>query len=120
MKSLRATAEALSEKANKTKSLTTSTALNADATDKQKDVQGAGKKCVNPKRGRPPSKTRAEDGKLYLDWKAANRETGITKKEFLRGRGLPESDLAAIERGRKQAEKRTAGKNSWQNAVNSF
>jgi hypothetical protein len=67
----------------------------------------------NPRRrrGRPPgSATAAIDHKLYHDWKAAHRATGIMKAEFLRERGLPESDLAAIERGRAQERRRRGRK----------
>jgi hypothetical protein len=68
---------------------------------------GATEESRKRKRGRPAGgKTQARDRPLYLDWKAANRRTGITKAEFLRERGLPASDLAAIERGRKQAEEK--------------
>jgi hypothetical protein len=71
--------------------------------DKHEDGPAAGRKSVKRKRGRPAGgKTKEKDSKLYSDWKAARRETGLTKAEFLRERGLPESDLAAIERGRKQ------------------
>jgi hypothetical protein len=68
------------------------------------DSRDPGRKSAKPRKGRPAgSKTRAHDLKLYSNWKAARRETGVTKAEFLRERGLPESDFAAIERGRKQA-----------------
>jgi hypothetical protein len=64
------------------------------------------------KRGRPAgSKTKTHDCKLFRDWNAAHRETRMTKKEFLRERGLPQSELAAIERGRKQSQaKKPPGK----------
>jgi len=66
------------------------------------------------RRGRPKgSNTAKRDLRLYRDWKAANAATGITKAEFLQERGLPESELSAIERGRKQADsKRKPGQNS--------
>jgi hypothetical protein len=61
-------------------------------------------------RGRPlGGKTAKRDRKLYLDWKAAHRSTGISKAEFLRERGLLETDLSAIERGRKQRQPKEAG-----------
>jgi hypothetical protein len=61
--------------------------------------------------GRPRgSKSAADDLKLYLDWKEANRARGITKREFLQERGLPMSQLAAIERGRAQAKRRAGQK----------
>src|SRR5262249_24524199 len=75
--------------------------------DEDEGNDGAGKKSEKRKKGRPAgSKTKAQDLKLYLDWKPANHETGMTKQEFLRARGLPMSDLAAIERGRKQPRER--------------
>jgi hypothetical protein len=59
-------------------------------------------------RGRPAgSTTQAQDLKLYSDWKAAYGVTGMTKAEFLRERGLPATELAAIERGRKQSTKKS-------------
>lgn len=62
--------------------------------------------------GRPlGSPTGANDLQLYLDWKAAQRETGVTKAEFLRARNLPQLDLAAIERGRAQEKRRGPGRN---------
>lgn len=68
-------------------------------------------------RGRPRgSDSAANDLKLYLDWKAANRTTGITKSEFLRERGLLATDIDAIERGRAHEKRmRSEGldKNSW-------
>jgi hypothetical protein len=75
--------------------------------------------CEKRKRGRPAgSKTQTRDRELYLDWKAAQRATGITKLEFLQERGLPASDLAAIERGRKQEEgKNRPGKKARKDSV---
>jgi hypothetical protein len=59
-------------------------------------------------RGRPRgSPTAARDLKLYHDWRSAHGATKITRKEFLRERGLPERDLAAIERGRAQEKRRS-------------
>jgi hypothetical protein len=56
---------------------------------------------ANPKRRRGrPLNTKGEALKLYRDWKAAHQKTGISKPEFLRGRGLPETDLLTLERGR--------------------
>jgi hypothetical protein len=61
-------------------------------------------------RGRPPgSDSAADDLKLYLDWKAAQQATGSTKAEFVRERGLPESAVAAIERGRAHEKRQSAG-----------
>jgi hypothetical protein len=58
-------------------------------------------------RGRPAgSATTERDLQLYRDWKTAHQATGITKSEFLREKGLPESDLSAIERGRAQARRK--------------
>jgi hypothetical protein len=95
LRSLRVTAEALKAKTQENGKATSSSISNTE----------------KPKRGRPHgSKTETYDLKLYLDWKAANRETGVTKKEFLHARGLPERELAAIERGRQQAKKKTAWK----------
>jgi hypothetical protein len=67
--------------------------------------QGKGAKS---KRGRKPKtdKAKARDVKLYRDWKAAHGTTGISKAEFLHERGLPETDLAAIERGRKHVARK--------------
>lgn len=63
------------------------------------------------KRGRPPGSPTAEDDrKLYLDWQAAHRATRITKAEFLRERGLPESRRHAIERGRAQEKRKRSGR----------
>jgi hypothetical protein len=74
--------------------------------DKDEDDHGVTKKSEKRNRGRPAgSKTKEEDLKLYLDWKAAYRTNRMTKVEFLHARGLPVSALDAIERGRKQ-EKR--------------
>jgi len=64
-------------------------------------------------RGRPVgSPTADRDNQLFADYKAARRDTRITKAEFLKERGLPESDLAAIERGRANARRRKAGRNA--------
>jgi hypothetical protein len=64
-------------------------------------------RSAKSKRGRPAgSKTQEQDCNLYSDWKAAHRETGMTKAEFLRERGLPERELASIERGRKHSKKK--------------
>jgi hypothetical protein len=61
-------------------------------------------------RGRPRgSDSAAGDLKLFLDWKSANQATGITKVEFLRERGLPAGDWAAIERGRAHEKRRRSG-----------
>jgi hypothetical protein len=91
MRSLRATAEALQARAG-------NSGKNASAPNKRS--------CKRRPRGRPAgSKTKEQDGKLYSSWKAAYSKNRITKREFLREKGLPESDLAAIERGRKQRQK---------------
>jgi hypothetical protein len=59
------------------------------------------------KRGRPPGGASAvEDLRLFDDWKAAQRATGITKAEFLRERGLSKDYLRAMERGRARARRR--------------
>jgi hypothetical protein len=77
------------------------------ATKNHRGKQELVRKPGKGKRGRPPgSKTEAEDLKLYSDWQAANTVRRITKAEFLRERGLPKSDLSAIERGRKQEKKK--------------
>jgi hypothetical protein len=82
-----------------------------------KEVSDSGKK--RGRRGRPPgSKSAARDRKLFEDFRAAKRATGITKSEFLRERGLPQSDLAAIERGRAQV-KRASARNSLDKNVSS-
>jgi hypothetical protein len=74
--------------------------------DKNEDDHGVSRNREKRKRGRPAgSMTKEEDLKLYLDWKAAGRTNRITKTEFLNERGLPKSDLAAIERGRKQEQR---------------
>jgi hypothetical protein len=64
------------------------------------------------RRGRPRgSATAASDLKRYQDWKDANSATGITKKEFVRERGLSEKDdLDAIERGRALAKRKSGRK----------
>src|SRR4051794_40670161 len=65
------------------------------------------------KRGRPPgspTNNTASDIRLYENFKAAKRETGVTKKDFLRGKGLDDSNLSAMERGRKAISK--SGRNS--------
>ena len=70
--------------------------------DYQED-KANGKQSRKRGRGRQKgSKTEDRDRKLFLDWKAANHATRITKSDFLRERGLPDTDLAAIERGRKR------------------
>jgi hypothetical protein len=57
-------------------------------------------------RGRPVgSPTADRDNQLFADYKAAHRETGITKADFLKERGRPQSDLAAIDRGRANANR---------------
>jgi hypothetical protein len=87
--------------------------LDTKSEKKDRDDRRAGSTSGKRKRGRPAgSQTKTHDSKLYGDWKAAHRETGMTKKEFLRERSLPPSELAAIERGRKQSqEKKPPGKN---------
>jgi len=66
---------------------------------------------VRRRRGRPRgSSTAANDRKLFEDWRDANATTGITKAEFVRERGRPETDVAAIERGRAQAKRRPGQK----------
>jgi hypothetical protein len=63
-------------------------------------------KSEKRKRGRPAgSRTKEEDLKLYLGWKAAHRTNLITKAEFIRAKKLPASALAAIDRGRKQEQR---------------
>jgi hypothetical protein len=88
-----------------------------DTTTETKDGDGhrAGGTRGKRKRGRPSgSRTKAHDCKIYEDWKAARRESGITKSEFVHEKGLPESELAAIERGRKHSQKKKPpGKNDW-------
>jgi hypothetical protein len=90
--------------------------LDTPSEKKDKDDHRAGSKSVKRRRGRPAgSKTQAHDRKLYEDWKVAERQSGMTKEEFLHASGLPASDLAAIERGRK-AIARNKGrleKNGW-------
>jgi hypothetical protein len=99
--SLRATAalKAKAEESGKDRGASQST-----TSDKDEDDHGTARKSEKRKRGRPAgSKTKEEDLKLYLDWKAANQTNRVTKAEFVRARGLlPKSALAAIERGRKQ------------------
>jgi hypothetical protein len=64
-------------------------------------------------RGRPSGSPTAErDNKLYADWIAAHALTGMSKAEFLRERGLPQSDGAAIERGRGNAKRKRKGRKS--------
>lgn len=59
------------------------------------------------RRGRPKGgATKGQALKLFREWKAANNTTSISKLEFLRERGLPESDLDTLERGRKQDYRR--------------
>jgi hypothetical protein len=66
---------------------------------------------VRRPRGRPRgSDSAAYDRKLFEDWTEAKATTGMTKPEFLRARGLPEKELAAIERGRAQAKRRPGQK----------
>jgi hypothetical protein len=78
-------------------------ASQSTTSDKDKYDHGTARKSEKRKRGRPAgSRTQENDLKLYLDWKAASRTNRINKAEFLNERGLPKSDLAAIERGRKQ------------------
>jgi hypothetical protein len=75
------------------------------SSDSDEDGQNAGRRSATRRRGRPAgSKTQEQDSKLYSDWKAAQRENGISKAQFLHERGLPESCLDAIERGRKRAK----------------
>jgi hypothetical protein len=74
-------------------------------------VAEEGKRAATTKpqrsRGRPAgSDTADRDLQLYKAWKTAHQATGITKAEFLREKGLPESDLSAIERGRARAKPR--------------
>src|SRR5262245_41875469 len=71
----------------------------------------AGRGPPRRKRGRPAGSPTAEsDFRLYQDWKAAQRATHITKSAFLRERGRPASDLAAIERGRAQEKRKRSGR----------
>jgi len=67
-------------------------------------------------RGRPKgSQTRDGDVKLWKDYEAAKRTKGSTKSDFVRDRGLKDSEgLAALERGRKAVNDREqrAGKKS--------
>ena len=75
------------------------------ATPKNKPLRGKGR----PKGGGTPQ----TDLKLYQDWQAAKRTTGISKQEFVRERGLdPEEGFASLERGRKASpsNRRTSGK----------
>jgi hypothetical protein len=77
------------------------------------EVSANGKETSQSDKGRRPrGRPRASNSELqlYFDWKAANRATGITKPEFLRERGLPKNMLAAIERGRAQAKRRSGHK----------
>jgi hypothetical protein len=76
-------------------------------------VQRAGKNAKQQPgvRGRPPgSPTAQTDNKLFADWKAAHASTGTSKAQFLRERGLPETDLYAIERGRANHRRQQAGR----------
>ena len=124
LKSLRATAAALKAKAAESvqppsKSTPSSAACEnqgpgLDPTPGNRDKSAM--RRDKPKRGRPAGRTDTQDHKLYLDWKAAYEETGMSKREFLRARGLPESDFYAIERGRKQ-ERRVPGKVAGNNYV---
>ncbi len=73
-------------------------------------IQRSDGRLAKRKRGRPQGGPGAErDYKLYLDWKAAERATGIRKRDFLRARGLSESDLKAIERGRARDKRSRPG-----------
>jgi hypothetical protein len=75
---------------------------------------GAGQGGTNRKRRRgrkPGAKTADADTRLYRDWKAAHDTTGITKAEFIRERGLPDTDLSSLERGRGNVKrKRSSGR----------
>jgi hypothetical protein len=117
MKCLRATAGLLKAKGeHKGKARITPTASATAAggdesqgtiSNKQELCPGTEQKRGKSARGRPAgSKTQAYDLNLYADWKAAQRETGMTKAEFLQERNLPTSALDAIERGRKRAKAR--------------
>jgi len=56
--------------------------------------------------GRPRgSKTAKNDTTLFLAWKKEHDANKTTKEEFLIAQQLPPSNLAAIERGRKQVER---------------
>jgi hypothetical protein len=77
-----------------------------------KGEESAGRSPERRKRGRPSGGPSAgRDYQLYKDWKAAHQARRITKAEFLRERGLPERDLAAIERGRAQEKRQRSGQN---------
>ncbi|MSQ94781.1 MAG: hypothetical protein EXR98_09530 [Gemmataceae bacterium] len=81
----------------------------AEVTGKREETEKNGK--GRRPRGRPRgSDSAAKDLKLYLDWKAANRATKITKAEFVRERGLPATAVDAIERGRAQDKRRSGQK----------
>jgi hypothetical protein len=86
-------------------------------TPQKNGVRGRGK--PKSRRGRKPGSSTADsDTKLYLDWKAAHRQNGLTKAEFIHERRLPSSALAALERGRanekrkRNKRKRSFGRNS--------
>jgi hypothetical protein len=66
------------------------------------------------RRGRKPgSATATRDTRLYEEWKSAHSATGITKREFIRELGLPDSGLSAIERGRANVKRnRASGRNA--------
>jgi hypothetical protein len=70
------------------------------ASDQRGGEQGGRMKGKRRRGRKQGSKTSDTDTRLYHDWKAAYQATGITKAEFLRERGLPQTALAAIERGR--------------------
>jgi hypothetical protein len=71
----------------------------------------AGAKAKRQRGRRPGSPTANADTRLYRDWRAAHDATGITKAEFLRERGLPAKDMAALERGRANVRrKRRSGR----------
>jgi hypothetical protein len=78
------------------------------------DQSGAGRGETKPRRNRGnPRRANPEDTKLFLHWKAAHDQTGITKEAFIRGRGLPMGKLAALERGRANHKRGSkSGRNS--------
>src|SRR5262249_27658122 len=73
-----------------------------DARDPGGTGQAEGKKGNGGRARRGPKKKTAAavNTRLYHDWKAAQQKTGITKAEFILERGLPETALDALERGR--------------------
>jgi hypothetical protein len=108
LRSLRAAAQLLDaeskngHRAQTSKSESPEKGTSQDKTSKESHNHSAREKR---NRGRPTgSETQMSDRKLYEDWKAAHRETGMSKKEFLCARGLPECDVKAIERGRKHKD----------------